>query len=255
MSIIRKGIPAQESEIPSPEFSPRRSLEDLMNEEMDTTVLLKQGRPFSLGEEIANSVTHGIGLVFSIVAITVLVMLSLMHGNAWHIASCSVYGGSMVMLYGASTMYHGVQVPRLKNILRTVDHSCIYLLIAGTYTPFTLILVRGGWGWTLFGLVWGIALVGLVFKIFFTHRFQIVSLLSYLAMGWLAVIAVRPILERVPSGALLWLAAGGLFYTVGVYFYVKDKVPFYHTIWHLFVLGGSVCHFFAIVFYIIPRAA
>lgn len=207
----------------------------------------------ALREEIANALTHGLGLILAISGLTAMVVLATLRGDAWHIVSCSVYGATLVMLYGASTCYHAFQAPRLKEILRVVDHSCIYLLIAGTYTPFTLTYLRGGWGWTLFGIIWGLALIGLFYKIFFINRSQAVSLALYLVMGWLILIAAKPAIERVPIPCLVLMALGGLFYTAGVYFYAKDKkVPYYHTVWHLFVLAGSACHYFAITLYVIP---
>lgn len=210
----------------------------------------------ALREEIANSLTHGLGLVLSIVGLFAMVILATSRGTASHIVSVSVYGATLVMLYGASTVYHSFQEPRLKQILKVVDHSCIYLLIAGTYTPFTLTYLRGGWGWTLFCLVWGLALIGLIYKIFFINRAPTLSLALYLAMGWLIVIAAKPAIERLPLMCLVLMALGGLFYTGGVYFYAKDrKVPYFHMVWHLFVLAGSACHYFAITLYVIPPAA
>ncbi len=209
----------------------------------------------ALREEIANAMTHGLGLILSISGLTAMVILATLRGDAWHIVGCSVYGTTLVMLYGASTCYHSFQAPRLKEILRIVDHSCIYLLIAGTYTPFTLTYLRGGWGWTLFGLVWGLALIGLFYKIFFINRSEAISLVLYLAMGWMILIAAKPAFERLPGPCLALMALGGLFYTAGVYFYARDKrVRYYHMVWHLFVLAGSACHYFAITLYVIPSA-
>lgn len=209
----------------------------------------------ALREEIANALTHGLGLVLAISGLTAMVILATLRGDAWHIVSCSIYGSTLVLLYGASTCYHSFQAPRLKEILRVVDHSCIYLLIAGTYTPFTLTYLRGGWGWTLFGLVWGLALIGLFYKIFFIGRSEAISLALYVTMGWLILIAAKPAIERLPGPCLFLMFLGGLFYTGGVYFYAKDKkVPYFHMIWHLFVLAGSACHYFAITLYVIPGA-
>ncbi len=209
----------------------------------------------ALREEIANAMTHGLGLILSISGLTAMVILATLRGDAWHIVSCSVYGTTLVMLYGASTCYHSFQAPRVKEILQIVDHSCIYLLIAGTYTPFTLTYLRGGWGWTLFGLVWGLAVIGLFYKIFFINRSQALSLILYLAMGWLILIAAKPAIELLPGPCLALMAIGGLFYTAGVYFYARDKrVRYYHMVWHLFVLAGSACHYFAITLYVIPSA-
>ena len=203
-------------------------------------------------EEIANTITHGIGLGLAIAAVSVLVVLASLRGTAWHIVSCSVYGSTLVILYLASTLYHGIQRPAAKRILKVFDHCSIYLLIAGSYTPFTIVSIRGGWGWTLFGLIWGMALLGIVFKTFHTGKYEVFSTTLYLAMGWMIIIAVKPLFASVPLMGVLWVVAGGLFYTFGVLFYCFDRIPFFHAIWHLFVLGGSACHFFAILFYVLP---
>ena len=203
-------------------------------------------------EELINSITHGAGLALSIAGLAVLVTLAALKGTAWHIVSCSVYGATLVLLYTASTLYHSVRSPRLKRFFRIIDHAPIYLLIAGTYTPFMLVNLRGGWGWTLFGLVWGLAVVGIVFKVFFVNRFAIASTVVYLLMGWLVVIAIKPLLMLVPGGGILWLLAGGLAYTLGVVFFAWEKMPYNHAVWHVFVLTGSVCHYFAVLFYVLP---
>ncbi|HKM89310.1 MAG TPA: hemolysin III family protein [Candidatus Acidoferrales bacterium] len=202
--------------------------------------------------EMANSATHGMGLALSMAGCAVLVTLAALRGNAWHIVACSIYGGTLVCLYSASTVYHSVRSQRLKRILRIVDHSSIYLLIAGTYTPFTLVVLRGGWGWTLFGLVWGLSLAGILLKVWFVDRLPVVSTLVYVAMGWLVIIAIKPVVAVVPLAAILWLLAGGLFYTAGVGFFAWEKLPYHHAIWHLFVMGGSVCHYFAVLYYVVP---
>jgi hemolysin III len=214
----------------------------------------KPDRALSFAEEFANTATHGVGLALSLAGLVVLVALAAVRGTAWHIVSCSIYGATLVVLYGASTLYHAVQSPRAKRILRVVDHAAIYLLIAGTYTPFTLVTLRGVLGWTLFGLVWGVALAGIVFKLFHTERFPIASTLSYLAMGWLAAIAWKPVVARIPGSGLAWILAGGIAYSVGVLFFSAHKVRFSHTVWHLFVLAGSICHYFAVLFYVLPAA-
>ena len=203
-------------------------------------------------EEIANCVTHGIGLALSVVGMIALVALAYLYGGALHIVSGSVYGASLVTLYLASTLYHGARSPRAKQTLQVVDHCCIYLLIAGTYTPFTLVTLQGGWGWTLFGLVWGLALAGIIFRIVFGTRYRTVAIVSYVLLGWLCVIAVKPILAAVPFGALAWIAAGGLAYTSGVAFFASKRIPHNHAIWHVFVLAGSICHFVAVALYVIP---
>jgi len=198
-------------------------------------------------EELGNTITHGIGLVLSLAGFVILLILAVTHGSAWHIVSCAVYGATLVCLYSASTLYHGIPSPRLKRALKIFDHSAIYLLIAGTYTPFLLVNLRGGWGWSLFGVVWGLALAGILLKFWFVDHFQILSTTVYLLMGWLAVIAVRPLLEMVPTAGLLWLLAGGFFYTIGVVFYAWKRIPYNHVIWHVFVMAGSTCHYFAVL--------
>lgn len=187
--------------------------------------------------------------------LAVLVTLAALKGTAWHIVGCSVYGATLVLLYTASTLYHSVRSPRLKRFFRIIDHASIYLLIAGTYTPFTLVNLRGGWGWTLFGLVWGLAALGILFKVFFVGRFSIASTAVYLLMGWLVVIAIKPLLTLVPSGGILWLLAGGLAYTAGVVFFAWERMPYNHAVWHVFVLTGSICHYFAVLFYVLPANA
>jgi hemolysin III len=211
--------------------------------------------PARLREEKLNALTHGLGLVLSLVGIPGLVVMALRHGDTWHIVSCSIYGGSLITLYAASMFYHMARRDSLRELFRIVDHACIYLLIAGTYTPFTLVTLRGEWGWTLFGLVWGLALAGVFGKIFWTGRFEIASTVIYVLMGWLALIAIEPIIERFPPGCLFWVLAGGVVYTVGVVFYVLDRKPWLHTVWHLFVLGGSACHYVAVMRYVLPSGA
>lgn len=207
---------------------------------------------YSLGEEIANSVTHGIGAGLSVAALSILVTFASLNGDAWRVVSFSIYGSTLILLYIASTFYHGLPFPRAKIILQVLDHSAIFLLIAGTYTPFTLVTLRGAWGWTLFGLVWGLAICGILLKVFFINRFRILSVCLYIGMGWIMLIALKPLLSAVPVGGIVWLGIGGLAYTFGVIFYVLKQIPFNHAIWHLFVLAGSVCHFFSILFYVLP---
>ncbi|MFW6239936.1 MAG: PAQR family membrane homeostasis protein TrhA [Thermodesulfobacteriota bacterium] len=209
-------------------------------------------RAYRPGEEIANSVTHGIGAGLAIAALGVLTAFASRFGDAWHVVSVSIYGATLILLYTASTLYHGIPLPRAKAVLRVLDHVAIFLLIAGTYTPFTLVNLRGPWGWTLFGLIWALAAFGIVFELTPLRRFQRVSLSLYLGMGWVVVVAVRPLWNAMAPGGLILLAAGGLCYTLGVIFYVWRRLPYHHAIWHLFVLGGSVCHFFTVLFYVIP---
>lgn len=216
--------------------------------------MLRTHPKFISAEELANAVTHGAGFVLSVTGFVILLVLAALRGSAWHIVSCAIYGATLVCLYAASTLYHGIPSPRLKRALRIFDHSAIYLLIAGTYTPFLLVNMRGGWGWSLFGVVWGLALAGILLKFWFVDRFQILSTTVYLLMGWLAVIAARPLLMMVPRAGLVWLLAGGLLYTSGVVFYAWKRIPYNHVIWHVFVLAGSTCHYFAVLYSIIPPA-
>jgi hemolysin III len=209
-------------------------------------------RPRLPVEEIANCVTHGVGLALSLAGFVALVALAWENGDALHVASLSVYGASLVTLYAASTLYHGVRGERAKGLLQVFDHCGIYLLIAGTYTPFTLLMLRGGWGWTLFGLAWGIAVAGIVFRLVFGTRHRAVAVASYVALGWLCVVAIKPMLTLIPAGALAWLVAGGVAYTSGVFFFASKRVRHGHAIWHLFVLCGSVCHYLAVVLYVVP---
>ena len=203
-------------------------------------------------EELANAVTHGVGLVLSIAGFVVLLVFAALHGTAWHMVACSIYGVTLICLYTASTLYHSVLSPGLKRTLEVFDHSAIYLLIAGTYTPFLLINLRGSWGWPLFAVIWGLALAGILFKLRFTGRFNFFSTAAYIAMGWLGVIAARPMVAHVPANALIWLLAGGLTYNAGVIFYVYRRIPYSHAIWHVFVLAGSICHYFAVFSTLIP---
>ena len=209
----------------------------------------------SLIEELANGITHGIGLALSIVGVIVLVVLAVLRGDGWQIAGCTTFGITLVLLYAASTMYHSLRAPHLKRVFKILDHTAIYLLIAGTYTPFTLVNLRGFWGWTLFGLVWGLSVFGTVWKLFHVERFEIVSILVYVAMGWLVLIAIKPVMSAVPLSGMVWLFAGGLFYTTGLLFFAWKRVPYNHAIWHVFVMAGSICHYFAVMFYVLPRGS
>ncbi len=206
-------------------------------------------------EEILNSVTHGVGLALSAAGLVVLVVLASLRGNAWHIVACAIYGTSLILLYTASTLYHAFRGPKVRKVFQKLDHASIYVLIAGTYTPLVLVNLRGGWGWTLFGLVWGLAVAGIVFKALSAGRFEILSTLLYLGMGWLAIIAVNPILKALPDLGLLFLLLGGLAYSLGCVFYLRDAKPFRHLAWHFFVLAGSVFHYFAILVSVVPDRA
>jgi len=210
---------------------------------------------YTLGEEIAHAVTHGIGILLSIAGLAVLVAFASLYGNAWHITSSSIYGATLILLYTASTLYHGIPQPSVKRVLRRIDHAAIFLLIAGTYTPFTLVNLRGGWGWTLFGLVWGFAILGVVLETALKRRVKWLSLTLYLGLGWLVLVAIEPLLESVAAGGLILLLAGGLCYSLGVIFYVWKRLAYHHAVWHLFVMAGSVLHFFSIFFYVLPPAS
>ena len=203
-------------------------------------------------EEIASSVTHGLGVVLSITAFVLLTTLAARSGDVWRIVSFSIYGSTLVAMYLSSVLYHSFRAPGVKRVFRYFDHSAIYLLIAGSYTPFTLVTLRGAWGWTLFGLVWGFAALGLLMTGLGIGRSRVLASLVYIGMGWLVVIAIKPLLDAIPPRGIAWLVAGGLFYTFGVVFYIWKRLPFNHAIWHLFVLGGSVCHFIAILLYVLP---
>ena len=206
-------------------------------------------------EEVANSVTHGLGLLASIAGAVVLVSLSAERGDAWQVASAAVYGATLVVLYAASTLYHALKGTGARGVLRIVDHCAIFLLIAGTYTPVTLVGMRGGWGWTLFGIAWVLAAAGIVFKVFAAGRFGALSTAAYISMGWLCIVAAKPMLVLLSPGALALLGAGGILYTAGTAFYHWERVPYSHAIWHLFVVAGSVCHYLAIALYIlVPEA-
>ena len=203
-------------------------------------------------EEVMNAVTHGIGTLLSVAGLVLLTVLAYLHGDIWHIVSFSIYGTTLVLLYLASTLYHSFTNERIKRIFKILDHSAIYLLIAGTYTPFTLVPLHGVLGWTVFGVVWGLAMIGIVLKIFFAGRFNIISTLCYLGMGWFIIFAIKPLIATVPALGMTWLLVGGLFYTLGSIFYLWKRIPFNHAIWHLFVLAGSISHFIAVFFYILP---
>jgi hemolysin III len=205
-----------------------------------------------LHEEVVNTITHGLGLALALWGMHWVVGYASRHGDFWHVIGAGVYGATLVMVYAASTLYHAFQEYRTKSFFRLVDHVCIYLLIAGTYTPFTLI--EGGfWGWSILTLVWVFALAGALFKIVFSDRLDSMSYLPYVAIGWLAVVAAKPIYDTLPMGVIGWILLGGLAYTLGVYFVVLSR-PFYHSIWHLFVLAGSACHFLGVVDYLRFRA-
>lgn len=207
-------------------------------------------REQSRGEEIANSISHGIGLVAALVATPFLVLQAVRRGDTGFIVGASIFAATMVLLYLASTLYHALPIGQAKRVFRVIEHSAIFLLIAGTYTPFTLGVLRGAWGWTLLGLVWGLAVAGVVLKAFNRMSHPIIATSLYLLIGWLILIAVNPLYARVPASGLLWLVAGGVAYTAGVAFFAADsRLRYSHFIWHLFVMGGTTCHYFAVLWY------
>lgn len=206
----------------------------------------------SYAEEMANAMTHGVGLAMSVVGWIALVVLSALAGSGWDVAASAVYGGTLVFLYSVSTLYHSVRRPRTKYVLRVLDHVAIFLLIAGTYTPFTVVLMRDGWGWTVLALVWGFAIAGLLFKLFSSHRFHPAATSLYLLMGWIGILFADPMSQALPTGALMFIAAGGIAYTVGVVFYGWHSLRYSHAIWHVFVLVGSICHYIAVAMYVLP---
>jgi hemolysin III len=215
---------------------------------------MSEARTLSTAEEIANAVTHGLGLVASLIVLPLLIGASANRGDTPLVIGCSVFGATLVVLYAASTIYHALPVSRAKRILQLIDHSAIYLLIAGSYTPFALGVLRGGWGWTLLGAVWGLAGLGIVYKSLFGLRFPRFSIVLYLLMGWMATLAIGPLMRTLPLAGLLWLLAGGLLYTAGTLFYVRERPRYSHAVWHLFVLGGSACHVVAVLGYALPAS-
>lgn len=209
----------------------------------------RKTRGLTLGEEIGNSVTHGVGVLLSLVALPTLVILAARRHDTWQIVGGAIFGTSLLLLYSASTLYHALPSPRVKGVFRVLDHAAIYLLIAGTYTPFALGVLRGGWGWSLLAAVWTLAAIGIVLKATRGFRFAWLSTAVYLLMGWLIVIALRPLYSHIGIGGLAWLFAGGLSYTAGVVFFAWDRLRYGHMVWHLFVLAGSVFHFIAVLRY------
>ena len=205
-------------------------------------------RKLSVKEEIFNSITHGIGTLLSIAALVSLVILAVVKGNAWHVVSFTIYGSTLVLLYLASTLYHSFTKEKIKNLFARFDHAAIFLLIAGTYTPFLLTVLRGTFGWVLFGIIWGVALAGVVIRSIYLTRFRKLMVGLYLAMGWMFVVAVGPMINNLPELSIIFLFLGGICYSVGVVFYVKRNLKYGHGIWHLFVLAGSITHFFAVIY-------
>lgn len=202
------------------------------------------------GEEVANAITHGVGVALSLAGLVILVVMASLFGDVWRVVSFSIYGTTLLLLFLASTLYHSFRSPKVKRVFRILDHSSIYLLIAGTYTPITLVALRGPLGWTFFGLIWGLAIAGIVFKMFLLGKLRIVSALFYIGMGWMVVVAWKPVLNMAPVGLMIWLLAGGVLYTVGTIFYAMRCMPYQHAVWHLFVLGGSIAHFLGILLFL-----
>ncbi len=209
---------------------------------------------YRLGDILANAITHGVGAALAVVGAVYLVAAST-RGSAWLVVSCAVFASTLVLVYVCSTLYHSLVRTRARHVFHVLDHSAIYLLIAGTYTPFTLISLRGPVGWSLFAAVWALAVAGVVFKSLAVGRFAVASALVYLFQGWIVVVAVRPLVHALGWPGVLWLAAGGFSYTLGILFFALDRRPYFHAAWHLFVLAGSVAHYFAILFYVIPPRA
>ena len=207
---------------------------------------------YTAAEEIANSITGGVGVILAIAALAVLVAFAALHGDAWHVATCAIFGATLIISYTTSTLYHSLPLPNIKPLLRALDHSAIFLLIAGTYTPFLLVNLRGVWGWSLFAVIWTVAIAGVVLRLLWKGKRHRVIVSLYIAMGWAVLVAIKPLLENLATGGLILLASGGVVYTLGVLFYAWRKLPYSHAIWHMFVLGGSALHFFAILFYVVP---
>ena len=207
---------------------------------------------YSSIEEKINILSHATGFILSMVALVLLVRHAALHGDVWHIVSFSIFGSSLILLYAASTFYHGAKKPELRNRLKVFDHASIYVLIAGTYTPFTLVTLKGPIGWAIFGISWGLALTGIILKLFFTGRYNLVSTIMYVLMGWIIVFAIKPLINNLPPEGLRWLVAGGISYTAGAILYSIKKIKFNHAIFHVFVLTGSFCHFMSVFFYVLP---
>jgi hemolysin III len=203
----------------------------------------------SRAEEIANSLTHGLALALVAVGAPVLVGAAIRHGTTADVVAASVFAAAMALMYGASTVYHALKPGPAKHVFHVLDHAAIYLLIAGTYTPFTLGVLKGAWGWALFGVVWALAILGIALKLVAGFRWHKLSIAVYVAMGWIAIVAIKPLMAALPTGGFVWLLAGGLAYTVGVAFYVNKRLRYSHAIWHLFVLAGTACHYVAVLRY------
>ncbi|MHC6180654.1 PAQR family membrane homeostasis protein TrhA [Clostridium sp. JNZ X4-2] len=209
---------------------------------------------YTRGEEIANAVTHGIGALLSIAALVLLIVFSVEKGDKWYVISYTIYGISMFILYLGSTLYHSITNVKAKRVFRIFDHASIYLLIAGTYTPFTLTILRNSVGWTIFWIIWILAILGIIMKVFWVGKYEIASTLLYIFMGWIIIFAMKKLLVLLSPAGIALLVAGGIIYTVGAVLYMMNKIPYNHAIWHIFVMGGSTCHFFCIFLYLFPNS-
>ncbi|MEL4456681.1 PAQR family membrane homeostasis protein TrhA [Lutimonas vermicola] len=204
-------------------------------------------------EETINIITHGIGFILSIAALVILVVAASKYGNARHIISFAIFGASLIVLYAASTLYHYAKNPELRHKLNILDHSAIYVLIAGTYTPFSLVVLKGWVGWTIFAISWGLALTGIIFKVFYFGKYDKISTLTYVLMGWVIILAIKPLIDNFSTNGLIWLFAGGMAYSIGAVLYSIKSIRFNHAIFHVFVLLGSFCHFMAVFLYVLPQ--
>ena len=209
-------------------------------------------KKYTTGEEIAHAVTHGLGLLLSAAACSFLVVLASQRGNAWHITGVAIFGATLIVLYAASTLYHSLTHKKAKRVFRFLDYSAIYLLIAGTYTPFTLVTLRGGWGWSMFGTAWGLAITGAVVEVATRRKYKAISMAFYLGMGWLMLVAIKPLAAALDTRGLIFLGIGGAAYTGGAALYALGKFRYHHAVWHVLVLAGSFCHFLAVYYSVIP---
>jgi len=214
--------------------------------------MAKPAHEYTVLEEVLHAITHGVGVLLSILGLTWMLYLSIGAADPWRIVASSIYGASLITLFLASTVYHGMYASRHREIFKLLDHCAIYLLIAGTYTPFLLVAMRTNTGWWMFGTIWALATAGILKKLWFRHRYPKIALASYLVMGWLAVIAAPQLAAVIGANGVAWLVAGGLLYSIGAIFYVAKRIPFNHAVWHLFVLGGGLCHFLGIVWHVLP---
>lgn len=213
----------------------------------------RKGKRYTLGEEIFNSVSHGVGGGLSIAGTVVLIVIAAIHSNAWGVVSSAIFGASLIILYTMSTLYHAITNPTAKSFFRIMDHNTIFFLIAGTYTPITLVPLRGALGWVIFGIIWGVTVLGIVFNSIDLERFKKASLICYIVMGLAILLVFKPMIEAVPTRSIVYLCIGGAFYLVGVFFYVKKSIRYFHSVWHLFTIGGSIFHYFSIVHIILGR--